>query len=658
MGISRPQIVASVTVRFSGGSSEILASQWKLVAEKLKNLCSLSGFKADPSRTADAASILRPVGTHNRKYDPPRQVKLFRDASAVGASAFEAALDRALERMGTEATTKIHGAGGVTLISRYVEPERVSEGGRNNAVLRHVGHLRGNGVAEILILGLARNFNAAKCVPPLDDDEVARIVKTYASQGNPDPDDWPEPQEIAPVLPAAPSFDFDMLPEVLKDFVRDASERMGVPLDYLAVPLVLSAAASLGSGWAVCPKASDKGWKESPVLWGGIVAPPGSKKSPCLQLAAKPLQRIEAKLAEKYRAEKESYDLERRLAKSGDPSMLTKREPKQQRAIVNDVTYQKLAELCSTSAHGLLAQSDEISGMLGAWTMKGQEAARGFYLTAWSGDQPYVVDRKETGTTSIDRLSIVISGGVQPSVLAVIVTAAKSNGAANDGLIQRFQLFVYPDPHSAPAEADRAADLAAQERAWGQIERLRDLTPSSLGVEEEAGTGRGILHFDAEAQAVFDDLREKIKKAALRPNVDPLLAAHLAKMAGAIAKIAMLIHLLDGGTGNISLSAMEKAARWSVYMRAHARRIYALWRVSEADGMGRILSEIKGGKLTDGFTARDVARKGWHGLKTVEAVDSALNLLVQAGWLRTRQSVGEAGGRPTVQYIINPKQKG
>jgi hypothetical protein len=545
--------------------------------------------------------------------------------------------------------------GGLAALTGYVEPDIVGDGGRNDAVLRHVGHLRGKGVPEALMLGLARNFNKAKCQPPLDDGEVERVVASYASQGNPDPVDWPEPLPLAKDLRAAPTFDYDMLPDVFVDFVRDASERMGAPPDYLAVPLMLSAAAALGSGWAVCPKANDKGWKETAVLWGGIVARPGAKKTPSLTLAAAPLNRIEAQLGAAYLRAKADYQLAKQLAKNDQSLLLGLQEPQKERARIQDTTYQKLVQICSASPKGVMAQWDEIAGMISAWRMKGQEAARGFFLTAWSGDQPYTLDRVEGGTTHVAQLFIVISGGVQPSVLGSLVRDAKQNGAANDGLIQRFQLMVYPDDTLVPTDVDRRADELAQNRAWGAVERLRAITPAGLGVEEEASRGRGILHFSSEAQSLFNTLRHKIEAKAKGPTCDPLLASHFSKMPGAIAKLAMLLHLLDGGRCDISIEATSRAAMWSNYLRGHAERIYSLCHVADEDGANRLLAGLKARALTDGFTAFDLKRKGWHGLKSDENIESALARLLEAGWLRPQHLPGAEGGRPTVRYIINPK---
>ena len=52
------------------------ADEWRDLAAKLKSIFKTFGLLADPSRTSDASSILRPVGTHNKK-DPsnPKEVK-------------------------------------------------------------------------------------------------------------------------------------------------------------------------------------------------------------------------------------------------------------------------------------------------------------------------------------------------------------------------------------------------------------------------------------------------------------------------------------------------------------------------------------------------------------------------------------------------------
>lgn len=56
---------------------------WQPVANLLKSVTVFCELGADPARTADAASILRPVGTHNRKGGEALPVTLLRDAQPL-----------------------------------------------------------------------------------------------------------------------------------------------------------------------------------------------------------------------------------------------------------------------------------------------------------------------------------------------------------------------------------------------------------------------------------------------------------------------------------------------------------------------------------------------------------------------------------------------
>ena len=74
-------------------TQSISPDEWKTLAVSFKAVLSRFGVLADPSRTADAASILRPVISTNKK-DPtnPKPVKVLRDAPAVDVSVIIAAL--------------------------------------------------------------------------------------------------------------------------------------------------------------------------------------------------------------------------------------------------------------------------------------------------------------------------------------------------------------------------------------------------------------------------------------------------------------------------------------------------------------------------------------------------------------------------------------
>ncbi len=57
-------------------------------------------------------------------------------------------------------------------------------------------------------------------------------------------------------------------------------------------------------------------------------------------------------------------------------------------------------------------------------------------------------------------------------------------------------------------------------------------------------------------------------------------------------------------------------------------------------------------KLPDGFTHRDVQRKGWTGLSDSDHVKAAIDELIAGGYLR--ESRTSTGGRPSFLYFWNP----
>ena len=97
LGLPKPTIIDS-----GGGfhvywtlQDDIEADEWLSVATKLKQLTKFHKFTADDTRTADRASLLRPVGATNLKYSPTRQVKALYVADDVNFTVFKAKIEAA-----------------------------------------------------------------------------------------------------------------------------------------------------------------------------------------------------------------------------------------------------------------------------------------------------------------------------------------------------------------------------------------------------------------------------------------------------------------------------------------------------------------------------------------------------------------------------------
>ena len=82
---------------------DIPADKWKVMATILKRVAQAAGFKQDPSRTSDTASVLRPVGSTNRKGEP-KPVRLIHLSQSMPLKTFSDALEAAAKKSHVPAT--------------------------------------------------------------------------------------------------------------------------------------------------------------------------------------------------------------------------------------------------------------------------------------------------------------------------------------------------------------------------------------------------------------------------------------------------------------------------------------------------------------------------------------------------------------------------
>lgn len=490
--------------------------------------------------------------------------------------------------------------------------------------------------------------------------------------------DWPEPTPLPNALPPVQAFSFNLLPDALRPWVADIAERMQCPPDFLAVGAMVAASALVGARVQVQPKARDD-WRVTPNLWGVVVGRPGAMKSPALNEVLKPLKRIEAKKREAYDAKREEWEISQRLGKLQEAASeasakkavkdgnidraraLLKApdldpEPVAARLIVNDPSVPALGEVMRANPWGVLLERDEIYGLLKGMDGEGKEPDRAFYLTAYDGDKSYTVDRIGRGLNlHIPRLCLAMIGGIQPGRLSEYVRGAVAGGSADDGLIQRFQLTVWPDASPEWKNVDEWPDTPARQAANEVFDRL-ELLPTP---DDEAPAWR----FDAAAQAVFNDWRTELELRLRSDTLHPALESHLSKNKKTVPALALLFALIDNpNAGQIGEPELTRALMWADYLETHAMRVYAAGVNPEAEGAALLLKRIKAGALADKdgviadtFTTRDVYRKGWAGMTTPDAVRKAAEYLCEFDWLRREVvAAGAAGGRSSEQYWLNP----
>ncbi|MGH9960749.1 MAG: DUF3987 domain-containing protein, partial [Pyrinomonadaceae bacterium] len=337
--------------------------------------------------------------------------------------------------------------------------------------------------------------------------------------------------------------------------------------------------------------------------------------------------------------------------------------PTLRRYKTNDSTVEKLGELLRDNPAGLLVLRDELVGLLASWDREGREGDRAFFLEAWNGNSSYDTDRIGRGSIFIENLCLSIFGGIQPDKLTGYLEQA-AHALANDGMLQRFQLLVYPDP--CPWEwRDRTPNNAARKKAFAVFDELSKFDPvnhaDSYGAIPKDDRSRfSYYRFNEQAQEIFIEWSAGLHREKLPAEDNPITAQHLAKFDKLFPALALIFHLVDCADkkqwGPVTAGAALRAAAWCDYLESHARRCYGLLTDEGLRSAQALADKVRQGKLEDKFTAREVRRNRWRSLSSDDAVHAALDWLKDGGWLREESvQAGERGGRPTTQYRINPK---
>ena len=484
----------------------------------------------------------------------------------------------------------------------------------------------------------------------------------------------PPTPEALPALPNVFPFDYQYLPDALRGYVKDISERMQCPPDFAAVGVMVMMATIIGRKVSIRPKRKDD-WTVICNLWGAVVGNSGVMKSPTLSAALSPIGKLAAAAFEDFNKASAKHAEIAELAKlqqsvnktkaraslksgkSADASKLlqpddTEDAPILKRYKTNNASYEALGELLMENPNGLLVEADEIIGLLKQLDAGGQEVARSFYLTAADGDKSYTFDRIMRGKgLHIEALCLSIIGGIQPGVLAEYVRQATNGGAGADGLLQRFSLMVYPDISPECRYVDRYPDSELREAVNALAEKLDNLNPAEIGAESDKFGGVPFIRFDDAAQVLFSEWIVELDTRLRSGEEHPAIASHLSKYRKLIPSLALINHLCDTCHGAVSEKSLMRAIAFSEYLESHAQRIYSYATRPDIDAAKTLLKRLGSGKLASPFKARELWRRGWAGLETSQKAESAIDVLIEYGHLIEERL--DTGGRPTSYFHFN-----
>lgn len=319
--------------------------------------------------------------------------------------------------------------------------------------------------------------------------------------------------------------------------------------------------------------------------------------------------------------------------------------------MINDPTIEKLLSILQENPQGLLLYRDELGGWIETMCKAGREGDREFFLEAWNGDSPYSMDRIGRGTVFVDGLCLSVLGGLQPSKFQTYVAALAKGGKSDDGLLQRFQILLFPEKRKEWKKVDRLPDADAAEMVEKIFTKLAELPNPK---REDGGIRRMKLRFSDEAQKNVDKWRESLEKRLQETKMSPLLESHHSKFRSLMPSLAVIFEMLEtlGQTltfpNEIGVQAASLAIDWCVFLEKHAIKAYGEHIEPETVAGRRLLAKIQGGFVKDFDRLRDIYRHGWKGLTTADEMEKAVTTLKNHGWVRTEMICPPTGRRSEV----------
>ncbi len=565
---------------------------------------------------------------------------------------------------------------------------KVKEPGRSNYLTKIAGSLRRQGFEEDEICEILVNVNSAKCEPPLDEKEVEAIAHSISRY---DPKIlWEEPKYLPPIMAPVPELKLDLVPEPLQEWIEECADQMQLPLDYFIPGALVAAGSLLGHQISIKPRTTDF-WVVHPNVWGAVIARPSAMKTPAMEESLYPLNKIIERCRKAHEEEcarilslvkaatkdleikKAEFKAESKLAEP-NPAVLKSlkaeievleaavetKAPEARRFRVNDVSPDKLGDILSKNNSCILFHRDELTGLLNQFDKSGFEGLRQLLLEGWALKRDLSVDRITRGTLLIKICCLSLVGTIQPAKINQILEQV-TNGWGDDGLLQRLQILLFPDPLKEWKPPVGFRKPAVREEVLQAYTKMIDLKKEGFSARQDSPDQIPYCVFSPDAQVVFDDWW-KAQETRLRLNLfsdAPAFESHMGKYRSLIPALALIHELILWAsgrtkiTGVVSLKSLQWAIRFADLLEAHARKFYSQIIQYDLKYAHALSKKIMAGAVPDGSSIREIYRHHWRDLDTAQKVEKAISILEEYGWVFVERI--PTSGRPGEFVKINPK---
>ncbi len=345
------------------------------------------------------------------------------------------------------------------------------------------------------------------------------------------------------IKPLLGEFPTDTLAEWVKAFVEHAARALGVPTDFVAIPVLVDISVGIGNARSIQLR---KDWTEYARIFAGVIGVSGATKSPAQQLGLRSLT----------------------FSHNAEPG---------NRRFTSDVTIEKLAELLDKHPRGILLYRDELSAWVRAMNQyrSGKGADRQFFLQTWGGS-PLTVDRMNGMELFIPHPFLSVVGGLPPDMIGELEDAQ----GREDGFVPRI-VFAWPDPVPVRWTDDEVPDSVARE----YDEHLQALYDLSDNV---------VLPLTPAAKGFFTNWHDVHCQEGEDTNLSSFMQAVYSKLRGYGGRFA-LIHAVcsNPGAAVVDVESVAAAAAQIEYFKRQAFKVDAALPQKKNDPLERCKTAIR-----------------------------------------------------------------
>ena len=287
----------------------------------------------------------------------------------------------------------------------------------------------------------------------------------------------------------------------------------------------------------------------------------------------------------------------------------------------------------------LASASDNCLDILSAASSR---SAKSLVAKAWDADR-HDVNRKERAYSMWPRLSMAFAP--QPDALA---DPKKVKILQSRGLATRFIYFM-------PIERTFGEETRApKEVVEAFFRRVLRILPASWNKPEEART----LTLSRNADLLWRDYQKRADRLC-QGLAAPMQEWTTIFASDVVGRIAALFHLVscDNPRTNLVISADEMAQALSLgdLLFEHAKAAFALMLQDNPEDSARKVLDAVSSSGWSVFSARECFQslKGQGCFRTMKPLNTALEALIEHGYIRTISVPGKSG-RPMVRYELNP----